>query len=79
MFEVQNLFKVGKALLLLKLFKRSTPLSVTFLTTHHCNFDCETCDIKRFPGKDMETARFIKLIDEVADAGAIRKIGRAHV
>jgi MoaA/NifB/PqqE/SkfB family radical SAM enzyme len=72
MFEVQNLFKVGKALLLLKLFKRSTPLSVTFLTTHHCNFDCETCDIKRFPGKDMETARFIKLIDEVADAGAIR-------
>jgi MoaA/NifB/PqqE/SkfB family radical SAM enzyme len=72
MFEGQNLFKVGKALILLKLFKRSTPLSVTFLTTHHCNFDCDTCDIKKFPGKDIETEPFKKLIDEVAEAGAIR-------
>jgi MoaA/NifB/PqqE/SkfB family radical SAM enzyme len=72
MLESQNLFKVGIALLLQKLLKKSTPLSVTFLTTHHCNFDCDTCDIKHFPGKDIETEGFLKLVDEVADAGAIR-------
>ncbi len=72
MFAGKTLYKVGKALLLQKLFGRATPLSVTFLTTHSCNFDCDICDIKKFPGQDLDTDRFIKMIDEVAAAGAIR-------
>jgi MoaA/NifB/PqqE/SkfB family radical SAM enzyme len=72
MFEIQQLVKVGKALALQKFFGKSTPLSVTFMTTHHCNFSCDTCDIKSYPGRDIEAERFINLIDEVADAGAIR-------
>jgi MoaA/NifB/PqqE/SkfB family radical SAM enzyme len=72
MFAGKTLYRVGKALLLQKFFGVSTPLSVTFLTTHICNFDCDTCDIKKFPGKDIETARFLEMIDQVAQAGAIR-------
>ena len=72
MFTAKTLCRVGKALLLQKFFRVSTPLSVTFLTTHFCNFDCDTCDVKRFPGKDIGTAQFLELIDQVAEAGAIR-------
>jgi MoaA/NifB/PqqE/SkfB family radical SAM enzyme len=65
-------FKALCAVLSYKFFRKSRPLSMTFLTTHKCNFDCQTCDIHKFIQKDIPSERFRQIIREVAAAGAIR-------
>lgn len=71
-FSLRTRAKAMKAVLSYKLFRKRTPLSVTFLTTHKCNFDCVACDIHNFVQKDIPGERFRALIREVAAAGAIR-------
>jgi len=71
-FSFAARLKALKAVLLYKMTGKRIPLSVTFLTTHHCNFDCQACDLRALTGNDIPQERFERLIDDVAAAGAIR-------
>lgn len=71
-FSFSAEMKALKAILAYKLFHKRTPLSVTFLTTGQCNFNCQACGIQSVVKKDIPRERFMSLIDEVAAAGAIR-------
>lgn len=64
--------KALKAILAYKIFNKRTPLSVTFLTTSKCNFECQACGIQSVVKRDIPHERFMSLIDEVTAAGAIR-------
>ncbi|HVE12616.1 MAG TPA: radical SAM protein [Elusimicrobiota bacterium] len=54
---------------------RKIPTSVTISATYHCNLTCSHCQAENDNSKkDITTERFLRLIDEIADAGAT-KIG----
>lgn len=54
---------------------RRLPLSVSISCTYHCNLNCTHCQAENNNAKpDIPTDRFLRLIDEIADAGCT-KIG----
>ncbi|MBI3296593.1 MAG: radical SAM protein [Elusimicrobia bacterium] len=49
------------------------PLAVTISATHRCNLVCSHCQSENSDTKeDISTERFLKLIEEIAEAGATR-------
>ncbi len=71
-FSLSPALKALKAVLAYKVFDKHTPLSVTFGTTNRCNFSCQTCAIQSSVKQEIPHDRFMSIIDEVAEAGAIR-------
>jgi MoaA/NifB/PqqE/SkfB family radical SAM enzyme len=49
------------------------PLQVTFSCTYRCNLKCAHCQAENSNVKDeISTKRFLEIIDEIAEAGAVR-------
>lgn len=59
----------AKAFLKAKLFRRRTPLIVSWLVTRRCNYRCGYCDSWRTPGPELNTEQVCDLIDEFAREG----------
>ena len=55
---------------------KKVPLSITFVTTWHCNLNCIHCgsEINNKKEDKLKTARFLEIIDEMANAG-VAKVG----
>lgn len=52
---------------------KKIPITVTFSCTHRCNLVCVHCQAENSnTEKDIPSGRFLELIDEIADAGAVR-------
>lgn len=48
------------------------PLIVNLLLTYRCNLRCAYCGVWRQPPREMDTATILRLVDEIAAAGAER-------
>ena len=55
---------------------KKVPLSITFVTTWHCNLNCIHCgsEINNKKEDKLKTTRFLEIIDEMANAG-VAKVG----
>lgn len=67
-----NLVKTGLGALDSVLTGSRRPLNVMFAVTNRCNAHCRYCDIPSRGGQDIPTAAALRLIDEIAAAGASR-------
>lgn len=67
-----DLIKTGWTILTANLLKKYKPLSVYISVTDRCPHKCEYCNIPRRLLKELSTSEILKLIDEIAAAGAVR-------
>jgi radical SAM protein with 4Fe4S-binding SPASM domain len=49
----------------------SIPLGVVLETTKRCNLTCRHCYVSEPVGRELSAARYIELVDELADAGCL--------
>lgn len=54
------------------LANRRYPVSVTFITTYRCNYECDYCDVWRMKEPEMTTAEVFSMIDEFTALGMRR-------
>lgn len=57
------------AILKARIFKKSTPLLVSWAITARCNRNCKYCDIRNIKIKELETGRVLSLIAELSQLG----------
>ncbi len=66
------MFKPAIGLLQAKLLKRKKPLVVGWAITDQCNRKCAYCAIWRRPERDLPLEQVTAIIDDLAEAGALR-------
>lgn len=72
MLTIQQMLRMGSAVLGHKFFGLSRPLNVMLAVTDRCNSRCRYCNIPGRGHPDATTDQLLKLIDEMAAAGAVR-------
>jgi len=70
---VRNLSTFSK-MLQAKIFYRRFPLSVTFIITYRCNFQCHYCDVYSGDEKEMTTPEIFSMINQLVAMG-MRRLG----
>jgi MoaA/NifB/PqqE/SkfB family radical SAM enzyme len=61
----------GAGLLRARFSGRRAPLVVGWAVTYRCNLRCGYCERWREPGRELDTAAALRLIDELAAAGTV--------
>lgn len=64
----RNLARAGVSVLA----RRPQPVSVSFILTNRCNFQCTYCDIPEQAGEEMTADAYRGAIDELLDRGLLR-------
>ena len=54
------------------MFKKRYPVSVTFISTYRCNFECSYCDVYRKKNYEMTTQEIKDMIDQLYELGLLR-------
>lgn len=70
--RTRTLAKMGAGALAWKVRRRRRPLNVMIAVTNACNARCAYCAIPAREQPELSTDALLRLIDEVADAGAAR-------
>ncbi len=72
MLTIQQMLRMGSGVLGHKFFGLARPLNVMLAVTDRCNSRCRYCNIPGRGHPDETTEQLLKLIDEIAAAGAVR-------
>lgn len=68
--DIETIFRLP----MVYFFNKRYPLSVTFLITYRCNFQCDYCDVFNCNEKEMTTKEIFAMIDELVTLG-MRRFG----
>lgn len=66
------LFKAGPRIAEYYVFKKSSPLIVSYLTTYKCNQTCKYCDWSLHKNREADTNQAISLIEQMKKSGTIK-------
>jgi MoaA/NifB/PqqE/SkfB family radical SAM enzyme len=67
--RLKNKISFVNSLLTARLFKKKTPLIVSWAITTRCNKSCAYCDIRNMKIKELETGQVLSLITELSRLG----------
>ena len=67
--KLLNKLSVINAILMARVFKKKTPLIVSWAITTRCNKSCTYCDIRNIKVKELETGHVLSLITELSRLG----------
>ena len=70
--QLKNKSIVIKSVLNQRLFKKRTPLSVSWTLTNRCNKKCIYCNLPNIYSKELTTKQIFSIIDELAELGTQR-------
>jgi len=71
--KLKNIALTAKSLLEAKLYKKRTPLIVSWAIVSRCNFQCKYCNAWNLRGEELETSSVLRIIEELSRMGT-RKI-----
>jgi len=69
--KLKDKFFIINSLFMARVFKKKTPLIVSWAITNRCNKSCAYCDIRNIKVKELETGKILSLITELSRMGTI--------
>lgn len=68
----KDLYRIGSRLCQYYIFRKRTPLTVSYLTTYRCNQHCRYCDWGKMGSKELDTDQAIRLIESLSKNGVLK-------
>jgi len=66
---IKNKLSIAYSLFAARIFRKKTPLVVSWAITTRCNRSCQYCNIHNIKSKELTTPQVFALIDEMSGLG----------